>query len=142
MTLLLKSCMSGLAKFASMAPPDERKIEQITQKAFKFAKRGHEDIIMREEFLEYCKKTPEIVAWMAFYDGSADLSQEEKEYPDSDVELEMGFRESTHKTTMARNLDLEQGLRVELFKEREKRHGKPELQKWHGTLEHVTPSYP
>eukprot|EP00948_MAST-09A_sp_MAST-9A-sp1_P002160 g2160.t1 len=150
MVLLLMATMSGLAKFSGIAPPDERKLEVLVQKAFQKAKRGHENIIQKQEFIDYCLETPEIVAWMHFYDSSGDMTMQEKEYPDSDIDLEMDTPIRDEITTAYRNQDEFKEVAYKWEDDREETKKKSgaalskftEVKKWHGILEHVTPTYP
>ena len=88
MTLLLKSTMSGLCKFCGIAPPDERRLEMMSQTAFSAIQKDKDNALTREEFLDYCDRTPEVRAWLAHFDDAVDLCDDIKYQMDSDVDQE------------------------------------------------------
>jgi WD40 repeat protein/Ca2+-binding EF-hand superfamily protein len=91
MTLLLKSTMSGLCKFCGIAPPDERRLEMMSQTAFSAIQKDKDNALTREEFLDYCDRTPEIRSWLAHFDDAMDLCDDIKYQMDSDVDHEFDF---------------------------------------------------
>ena len=91
MTLLLKSTMSGLCKFCGIAPPDERRLEMMSQTAFSAIQKDKDNALTRDEFLDYCDRTPEIRAWLAHFDDAVDLCDDIKYQMDSDVDHEFDY---------------------------------------------------
>jgi Ca2+-binding EF-hand superfamily protein len=91
MTLLLKSTMSGLCKFCGIAPPDERRLEMMSQTAFSAIQKDKDNALTRDEFLDYCDRTPEVRAWLAHFDDAVDLCDDIKYQMDSDVDHEFDF---------------------------------------------------
>mmetsp|Transcript_11841 Transcript_11841/g.21676 ORF Transcript_11841/g.21676 Transcript_11841/m.21676 type:complete len:2327 (-) Transcript_11841:669-7649(-) len=78
MTLLLKSCATGLCKLSQETQvPEEAKLEQLAQDAFKRTGSTDDIRITAEEFIDYCCSTPEIIAWCNFYDDSYDFNAKE-----------------------------------------------------------------
>jgi microtubule-associated protein-like 6 len=91
MTLLLKSTMSGLCKFSGIAPPDERRLEMMSQTAFSALSKDKDNALTRDEFIDYCDRTPEVRAWLAHFDDAVDLCDAIKYQMDSDVDQEFTF---------------------------------------------------
>jgi len=91
MTLMLKSTMSGLCKFCGIAPPDERRLEMMSQTAFSAISKDKDNALTREEFLDYCDRTPEVRAWLSHFDDAADLCDDIKYQMDSDVDHEFDY---------------------------------------------------
>ena len=91
MTLMLKSTMSGLAKFCGIAPPDERRLEMMSQTAFSALQKDKDNALTRDEFIDYCDRTPEVRSWLAFFDDAVDVCDAIKYQMDSDGEYMSHF---------------------------------------------------
>lgn len=74
LTLLLKSCATGLCKLDRETPvPEEVRIEQVSHEAFRRSGKAEDVRITCEEFIDYCCSTPEIIAWCDFFDDAQDF---------------------------------------------------------------------
>eukprot|EP01029_Cantina_marsupialis_P023861 TRINITY_DN60145_c1_g2_i1.p1 TRINITY_DN60145_c1_g2~~TRINITY_DN60145_c1_g2_i1.p1 ORF type:complete len:2255 (-),score=740.92 TRINITY_DN60145_c1_g2_i1:196-6960(-) len=73
-TLALRSAVTGLCKFTGEEPPLEATLEQVSQAAFEFAKKSQEDRITQKEFMAFCKASPDLRAWLNFYDDAGDIN--------------------------------------------------------------------
>ncbi|GBG25699.1 Echinoderm microtubule-associated protein-like 1 [Hondaea fermentalgiana] len=74
LTLLLKSCATGLCKLDKETPiPEEIRIEQVAQEAFRKSGKSEDVRITCEEFVDYCCTTPELIAWCDFFDDALDF---------------------------------------------------------------------
>lgn len=165
MTLLLKSTMSGLCKFSGIAPPDERRLEMMSQTAFSALSKDKDNALTRDEFIDYCDRTPEVRAWLAHFDDAVDLCDAIKYQMDSDVDQEFNFfpnfehgQTPFSETTAAakdladtkddtRAVQAEQAARdvgfSAQYSDMLERFSEPaSIRPWHGTLEHTVPTNP
>ena len=67
MTLLLKSTMTGACKLSQIAPPDERSMELLSQEAFAYLNKSKDNCLTREDFTDFCGRTPEIQSWLLHF---------------------------------------------------------------------------
>ena len=77
-TLSLRSCMSGLTKLSGIDPPPEAALEALAVSAFEDAPvAGAEaNMIARDKFVDYAKRTPEVASWMCYYGELAEVEVE------------------------------------------------------------------
>lgn len=73
MVLAFRSSLSGVAKIAKINPPTEAEIEAIIIQAFDSVKdaktaSGEFTEINRDDFLNFCRSTPEILSWVDYFD--------------------------------------------------------------------------
>ena len=114
MILLLKSCASGLCKLSTRVQlPEEAKLEQLAQEAFRKIGKSDDVKITRDEFVTYCTSTPEIVAWYNHYDNAMDYTMEAltNEFNDEDLENEthVVLRKRTEMLAKHPDITLEHG---------------------------------
>ena len=84
MVLAFRSTLSGLSKLSKVDPPTEAEVEIIVVQGFDLIrkKNGQTDVdedytgIDRDDFMDYCLNTPEIMSWIEFFD---DLEEYETE---------------------------------------------------------------
>lgn len=88
MVLAFRSTLSGLSKLSKVDPPTEAEVEIIVVQGFDLIrkKQGMTDMdedysgIDRDNFLDYCLNTPEIMSWIEFFDDLEEY-ETEKENP-------------------------------------------------------------
>jgi WD40 repeat protein/Ca2+-binding EF-hand superfamily protein len=140
MTLLLKSTIMGACKLSLLSPPDERSLESLSQEAFAFLDKDKDNCLTRQEFIEFCGRTPEIHSWLLYFDDAIDISDELTFQMDSDVDGEGLIEETNIQKDAARCEEsnasffnnLEGGGEVNFSP----------LKPWHSILEHTTPTNP
>jgi microtubule-associated protein-like 6 len=115
MALALKSTITGLTKLSGVTVPLEADLENIALQAFLGADEDGDQLISRDEFLLYCKNTPEVVSWIEFYSGQKspynDLVKGTKLEDDGTVmEGLVPFRTENHTAAM----DPDAGVRTQL----------------------------
>jgi hypothetical protein len=63
----------------------------MSQTAFSAISKDKDNALTREEFLDYCDRTPEVRAWLSHFDDAADLCDDIKYQMDSDVDHEFDY---------------------------------------------------
>ena len=139
MTLLLKSTVTGGCKLSKVAPPDERSLELLSQEAFAFLNKSKDNCLSREDFKDFCVRTPEIQSWLLHYDDAIDICDELKFQMDSDLEA-ISYKETSTEMTAAVFPEDKAGF-IAALEEGGETNFTP-LKAWHGVLEHTTPTNP
>ena len=76
MVLAFRSTLSGLSKLSKIDPPTEAEVEVIVVQGFDTIRKaqGATDLdedyagIDKDNFLDYCINTPEIMSWIEYFD--------------------------------------------------------------------------
>jgi WD40 repeat protein len=84
MVLAFRSTLSGLSKLSKIDPPTEAEVEVIVVQGFDTIRKaqGGADIeadysgIDKDNFLDYCLNTPEIMSWIEFFDDLEEYEQD------------------------------------------------------------------
>jgi len=78
LTLMLKSCATGLCKLGSfkegLDPPDEVSVERLARIAFQRTGRKDDSQISCDEFVQFCCSSPEILSWVDSFDDASDFN--------------------------------------------------------------------
>ncbi|CAK9107654.1 Echinoderm microtubule-associated protein-like 6 (EMAP-6) (Echinoderm microtubule-associated protein-like 5-like) [Durusdinium trenchii] len=116
LTLLLKSCATGLCKLSQETDiPEEIKVEQLAQDCFRRTGKTDDIRITCDEFVDYCATTPEIVAWSHFYDDANDYNAIEQfaVTPGAQGSAVQEKRKENVRNAFAANLPLDEVLHEE-----------------------------
>ena len=84
MVLSFRSSLSGLAKLSKIDPPTEADIEAIVVLGFDSIRKASDSTnptvdyqgIDREEFVNFCINTPEIMSWIEYFDDLEEYEQD------------------------------------------------------------------
>lgn len=139
MTLLLKSTMTGACKLSQIAPPDERSMELLSQEAFAYLNKSKDNCLTREDFTDFCGRTPEIQSWLLHFDDAIDICDELKFQMDSDIEA-IAIPDVPD-CKAAAVFEEDQANFFTALQDGGEKNFTP-LKPWHGVLEHTTPTNP
>ena len=137
-TLLFKSTITGACKLSQIAPPNERSLELLSQEAFAFLEKDQDNCLLRQEFVDFCYRTPEINSWLLHFDDAPDICDELKFQMDSDVDAEGLYSAFSYAAEAATVLSRNALFYVNLEDGGEENFSP--IQPWRSVLEHTTPT--
>ena len=137
-TLLLKSTITGACKLSKIASPSERSLELLSQEAFAFLEKEQDNCLLRQEFIDFCFRTPEINSWLLHFDDAPDVCDEIKFQMDSDVDAEGIYKSLSPAAEAAKIVSNNADFYISLENGAEKNF--TPVKPWHSVLEHTTPT--